>query len=540
MTRGWNPIEVVNPRGMWSSLIGKRKGNPARASAAQNIRISPGIAACRPGTSIVSLVKGGVTEMFNWISPLGENLVLYYDGADVRIIRQSDSTDRALELALTMSAPSFSDLANRVYFCGYDTAGAGTIQAHVWDGTYTGGLFPDADICFRKPLVLDDASVATDGGAGLCTIGTHLLGVVYQSRSGFAGYPTIATADATALTVTLGSDNRTISLAISIPPSELIDTGPTAALYAIMTRADNPAKWYFVTGAETVVDPTVLTVNFTHTFSISISDEVLATSNSADENFNLVTQASDGTGPFNPTWVNAYGKRMVYGAGDKAYASSIDDAQHITEDLHVVTMPNRRRIGFGFPLPGSADFYLTGDKWTGRITENGDDPDTWAQPISISESLGGPFPGCVCNRTAGPYAWVAAEPGLYLFDGAFPNHPITYLCADQWQRINWNAAYAVRVRDDTVNLKCYVAVPFDSATVCDHLFVIDYTNGIRFDTCDITIDSFKNSPSGIRSFSSIETVKEYASGRSNLWIGPSNYGAIVHFDDSTHNDVAWT
>jgi hypothetical protein len=400
-TRNWDKTEIASPRGLWSAVVGKRKGNPSRASVAQNIRFAPGVAKCRPGTSLSLMVAGKVPEIFNWISPLGENLVLYYNSADIRLLRQSDASERALEASLTMSAPSFADLGNRVYFCGYDTSGDGTIQARVWDGTYTGGLFPDADICFRKPITLGDTSAGVDDGAGLCTIGTHLLGVVYQSRSGFAGKPTIATANATPLSVTLTEDQRAISFTAVIPSAELTDTGPDAALYAIITRADNPYKWYWVPGAMVMVNPANTGVDFTASFSISISDESLAAdAESADEQFNLLTQAADGTGPFNPSFVVAYGKRMVYGAGTKVYASDIDDAQHITEEFHVVQHPGRRKIGYSFPLGNSTDLFLTGDKWTGRVTDNGDQPATWAQPAMISDSIGAPFPGCSTARLA--------------------------------------------------------------------------------------------------------------------------------------------
>src|SRR6185369_11916803 len=97
-------------------------------------------------------------------------------------------------------------------------------------------------------------------------------------------------------------------------------------------------------------------------------------------------------------WVATYGKRMAYGAGTKAYVSDIDDPQHITEDAHAITLPSQRQIGFGFQL-GQA-FYLTGDKWTGRTTDNGDLPSTWVQPAQISDSIGAPFPGCVEVKTA--------------------------------------------------------------------------------------------------------------------------------------------
>jgi hypothetical protein len=228
--------------------------------------------------------------------------------------------------------------------------------------------------------------------------------------------------------------------------------------------------------------------------------------------------------------VAAYGLRMTYKVGNQLYVSEINDPQRITADLNVVQLLNQRKMAIQAPLNQSLMLY--GDKWTGSVTDNGDEPATWPQPSTISDSIGAPFPNCVVSKTAGNYHWVVAESGVYRFDGTYPPRPITYYESDNWQRINWAAAYTIQAADDIVNLRLYVAVPLDGATTPNYLFCIDYTNGFTPETCDISLDQYF----GGASFQSIAMVKELTSNRTALWIGPSSAGNIAHIDPTTHND----
>ena len=90
--RGWLSKEILSPRGMWSAVGIKRKGQPSRASLMQNARIkyNSGFAASRPGTSSVGFSGiGAVTAIHNWITPSGQNLVLIQDGSNVKVINQT-------------------------------------------------------------------------------------------------------------------------------------------------------------------------------------------------------------------------------------------------------------------------------------------------------------------------------------------------------------------------------------------------------------------------------------------------------------------
>ncbi len=508
----------------------------------QNCRIEFGTVKSRPGTSAVFASEGKVTALFNWINPGGDSLVLYQDGATLKSYNQTNAVSTVLLTAMTSRSPSFSPLDVWTYLCGYDTQGNGTMGVRVYGGEDTTTHLPQVDPAFRAPPSITTWT-ATDLIPGVCTAGTHLFGFVYQNRTGYSGKPVIADSLGNPFTITTAGTLQ-IKIDITLPPQTdggaSVNGGVQAKLFLIATRADNPALWYFIptdtqTGQVGEID-VPLNASTPMTFVMNLSDEDIAASlagDTAQANF-LLTQPPD------PSFVVAYGNRMCYGCGTTLYASDLQNPQSVAADLNAVRMQNQRKIGYAFQLPGNTSLYLTGDRWTGYVTDNSDSPATWAQPVQVSDALGAPLPNLVCQQTGGNYAWIVTEAGPYLFDGAYGDNPLTYLnsglapdgSAIGWTGVNWAANYCIQVKDDVKNLKLYIAVPMGAAGEPNAMFVIDYRMGKTFDTCDISIDVFDPV-----FFSSIGVVKESATGLSNLWIGPEAAGSVRRFDTSTHNDL---
>lgn len=535
--KSWTPGKEIFPRGMWSVLAQKRKGTPGRGSYAQNIRVKPGpLVGPRPGTTKIADIPvsiGRIATMFNWIPPSGENLLLYQDGNTVKSYDLTTSTGLTLlGDTSTSRATSFADFNIWTYFCGYDTSSNGVYQVRIFDGTNT-------DIAFRGPVTLTAAS-AVDGGPGECSLGQHFIGFVYQNRTGYSGVPSTTVAGVP-ISVTLTTDARLINISVTLPA--LTDAGGDSTLFLIMTTADNAANWFFIPtdtqtgsiGEQPVPYNTPVTLNFV----ASLSDEdINASADSANSQFLLLTQSPDGTGPFNPSFVVPYGSRMCYGAGVNLYISDPQNPQSITGDQNLVTLPSKRKIGYAFPLPGSTSLYLTGDRWTGYVTDNSDVPGTWPSPILVSGSLGTDWPNCVCFKTAGNYSWVVTEAGPYSFNGIYDERPLTFLVSDLWKRVNWKGgAQAIQIVDDVIGLKMYLGVPMDGATENNFQFTFDYQNTPEgstpsFDQIDIGLDVYNPA-----TFAALAIVKEPATGLSNLWIGPAaTGGSIKHLDESTFDD----
>ena len=388
--------------------------------------------------------------------------------------------------------------------------------------------------------------VATTPTPGTTFTLTDTDGNVILSNGAYAGGGTVTNP----IQFTTQAGLRSINISVSLPA--MPDGGTSfggkiqATLFLIATTASDPNIWYFMPtdsqtgeiGEQSVPLNTPITLNFVMSLSDFDMTDSLA-GDTAQANFLLTAQAADGTGPFNPNFVVAYGQRMCYGTGTVLYVSDINNPQQIAADKNEVIMPNQRTISYAFPLPGNTALYLTGDKWTAYVTDNSDTPSTWGEPLGVSDQLGAPFPNCVCAQTGGPWVWIVTEGGPYFFDGAFENQPLTYLCSglDEqqqpigWTRVNWNAAYAIKIVDNVQEFKLYIGVPLDGATECNYMFCIDYRMGKSYETCDISLDVFNPSL-----FGSIAVVKEVKSGQSNVWIGPAAAGNVTRFDYTTHND----
>lgn len=533
--RGYLPgKEVTSPRGAWTVLANKRKGRPDRASFAQNVRFDPGVVASRHGISPVQFAVGVTKGIFNWIAPDGTNWVIYREGPNITALNQTLAVPHILLSPIgTMYRPSFSDLLVWTYFCGANTAGVGQERVRIFDGQ-------NVDIAFRPAVAIDSFSAA-DTGAGQATLGTHFFGFVYQNRTGYSTVPTTQVGDPPGgppFSITLGTGNRQVTITVTLSP--LADGGLSAngniqaKLFLIATPANNPNQWFFVPAAvppSTTIEQQDVPhlIAATLTFVFDIDDTALYQADDALTQFQLLTD-TDGNGPIKPQFIVAYGTRMCYAAGTKMYVSDQSNPQRITEADNVVLMPNQRYIGAAFPLPGGTSLYLSGDKWTSYATDNSGTPSTWSEPISVSQNLGASLQNLICNKTGGNYAWVITEGGPYLFNGAFESKPITFLVQDQWKRVNWQAAYAIEIADNSTELKLYIAVPLDGATEPTHTFVFDYQNGQAFDAVDFSIDKYDTA-----TFGGIGVVRE-TNDATNLWIGPSAVGSISHFDPASHND----
>jgi hypothetical protein len=481
-------------------------------------------------------VSGFTTGIFNWIAPDGTNWVLYREGTQITALNQTLEVAHIIGPAPTpLYRPSFSDLLVWVYFCGANTAGVGQQQVRIFDGVNT-------DIAFRPAVAIDSFSAA-DTGTGQATLGTHYFGFVYANRTGYSTVPTTQAGDPAAgpiFSITLGSSNRQVTITVTL--SGLADGGTSAngniqaTLYLIATPANNPNEWFFVPPAvppSTTVEqqPVPHETPVTLTFIFDIDDTGLYQADSAQAQFLLLTQDSLGNGPILPQFIVPYGTRMCYANGTKLYVSDEANPQSISEADNVVQLPNQRYIGAAFALPGGTSLYITGDKWTSFVTDNSDTPSTWAEPLSISQGLGAPFQNCICYKTGGNYAWVVTEGGPYLFNGAYDEKPISYLVADQWKRVNWAAAFAIEMADNTTDLKLYIAVPLDGSFQPNYVFVFDYQNGQSFDSIDFSIDVYD-----VKTFGGIGVVKETATDATNVWIGPDTAGTIAHFDPTTTED----
>lgn len=517
---GLTKYGITGPRGPWTRLD-NRPVPRDRGSLAKNIRFEVGRAVTRDGFANDFSVAGKITSFYHWItndSGIEINRIIYMEsGNTVKMRNMVDGSTVTLYTEAGRSAVP-AEAGSRLYIPSNTTAGIGASKARVVNALISGS---PSDYAFAGPMTT--LPVITETGAGQCTAGDHLFGYILETRSGFTGKPSPFTSGVFApVTATITSGGRALNMAVSTTtPSD------AAYLHPIMTRRDNPNRWYFVPDASVAIPAGAV---WTANMIIDISDEDLADSaEEVSENFDYLTQDSSGNGPFNPFKIVEVGQRMMYLTPQRAYISDPQDYQVLTEIEHGVSLPGQRLIVSGFTIRDNV--YLLGPSWTYSVSDNNERPRFWGQPELVSGAIGTTGNNCVCWKTGGDYAWVANYSGLYFFNGQYEDKPSSYMVDIEWRRINWAAAYAIQMADDYVNQRLLVAVPLDGATEPTHLFVFDYARGYKWGEVDFSIDTLPSN------FSSVGLVRDRATGRTEVWAGPAAAGYMLRQQVALREDA---
>ena len=517
--RGFTEYGVTGPRGPWTRLD-HRPTPKNRGSRAYNVRFEPNRVKSRDGFAHGLAVSAKVTSLHHWITNdtgIEINRLIFMEAPDTVKMRDLVSNTTNTLFTETGRSISCAEGGSRLFIATATTAGIGAGQCRVVNAL-VGGI--PSDYAFAGPMTITPTVSAT--GVGNCTEGAHKFGYVLETRTGFIGKPSPAPSNIfTPVDFTVAAGGEALELEVS-------GTMPDDASYIhpIMTREDNPNRWYFVPDAAVAVPGGGV---WTATMTIDVSDDDLADSaEECDQNFDYLTQDVGGSGPFEPFQCIEFGQRMVYLTPQKAYVSEIQDYQVLTEVDFVVQLPGQRQILGGFPLRGN--LYLCGPSWTYSTSDNGDLPSTWGQPEIVSGRIGITGNNCVEWRTGGDYAWIANYAGFYHFTGQFPERPISYMVDAEWRRINWAAAYAIQIKDDSLNQRVYVAAPLDGATEPTHMLVFDYSQGTSWTEVDFSLDNLPDD------FSSIGIVVNRATNRPELWVGPSASGNISVQTVDQHDD----
>lgn len=517
VVEGYSRAGVIGPRGPWTRTDQKPAAR-GRGTSARNVRFEPSRVKTRDGFSAGLAVSAKVTSLYHWKTNnagIEINRLIFMEGSDVKMRDLIGATTTSL---FTQSGRSIAtaEAGSRLIVAVATTDAVGASKARIVNALIGGA---PSDFAFAGPMTIVPAMSTT--GAGSCSVGDHKFAYILETRSGFTGKPSPYTSGVFApVTYTVAAGGKTLNMQVSgTMPSD------AAFLHPIMTRRDNPNRWYFVPDGSVAVPAGAWTANI----SISVSDEDLADSaEEVSENFDYLTQDTGGSGPFDPFRVIEVGQRIAYLTPQKVYISDPQNYQVITEIEHAIQLPGQRRITTGFPLRGN--FYMLGPSWTYGVSDNNDRPRLWGQPELVSGAIGTTGTNCVEWRTGGDYAWVANYSGLYYFNGQYDARPVSYMVSPEWNRINWGAHYAIQMRDDYVAQRLTLAVPLDGATEPTHMFVFDYSQGFRWTDIDFSLD---NLPS---TFSSVGLIQDRSTGRTELWVGPSAAGNILRQEAGLRSD----
>lgn len=522
---------VNDLRGEWSRAITEPGGSRAqntfltnRASRALNVRFDNGRVIGRDGFLAGLETTGKVTAIYQWLAfdSFSVNKVLTFENGELRIRDLIFPAVDTLEAIAGAYGAAFAEGGNRVYAATYTSNLAGASEVRIAYSQISGAA---TDKAFMGPM--STVPTSSEPSSGLCGAGTRRLAYVVTSRSGFRGKPSPYAGAVFSPITHVGAADKTIRLSIAA-------TWPADAAYvsAVMTTIENLEAYYLVPSSEIAVTPGS---PYTADIDISITDADLVLGTILTETFSYLTQ-SGGVGPITPPNIRQWGNRLAYHSGYVTYVSDPDDYEAITADQHVIYLPGQREVVTSFKLRGV--IYLLGPKWTYATVDNSDVPVTWESPYDVSLALGTTCIHGVEVSTQGDRAWVANEAGLWDFEGAYKDVPVSYMNENWWKRINWfGARHQLRIVDDVVAQIVYVFVPLDDATDLSHVLTWNYSRGRGPTQVDFALYEL-----GVGQFSSAALVRDWTTQKSNVWVGPDDASVFLVQDRDTignDNDIAF-
>jgi hypothetical protein len=144
---------------------------------------------------------------------------------------------------------------------------------------------------------------------------------------------------------------------------------------------------------------------------------------------------------------------------------------------------------------------------------------------------GTPLPCTVEVNPNGLYAWIADVSGLYYFNGAYSQIPVSFRQSDIWSQIAFPTEQSLAnqfvIKDDPVGHRVMVLANVNGTT---KLLVWDYTNGISPDAVRFTMQDppLCDSAPGTNVMTAMEIVqndKTAASSGYELWFGLAANGS---------------
>ena len=419
--------------------------------------------ATRRGTSVVAtfpVSTGAVPSLDSWYFSSGgvENCyAVYYAVAEgVRAWNQGGSAFTGVLITqINATAAIFAFDGARLYAAFQNSSGRiGFAGGQVY------GLGIGADPLFASPLIAG-TNVNISAGpttTGVVTAGVHRIGFIFTTRNGYVSAlnPVGSDGKFAALIVTAtGTGNMQLSIQFLTVPSYLVG----GTVQVVFTSASNVNRYFLVAGATANVPASPGTVNI----PFSISDNDLVEGTDVTQNQNFITSIA-GTPPFFPSALFQYSSRMAYvtidSAGFPVIYFSDKNAYQAIGAFSAVYLEGRQIPVMGASLGGTC--YIGTLSGLYSCQDNSDVPATWTPPAHIDGSVGILAPSCMI--AVGGKILMASEKGLFLFrGGSFPQIPLSYWQSQDWNRINWPAAYQVQIVDDSFDKVIRVLAPLKVA-----------------------------------------------------------------------------
>jgi len=315
---------------------------------------------------------------------------------------------------------------------------------------------------------------------GFCDTGFHIVGVVYETDTGYLTAPGPETFGA----------NTYIDVKKQIAVGN-IPTSPDSFVkkrHLISTKAipeyngDQKGYQFFFIPKGVLEDNTSTTKNVSYYDSDLVSD-----ASHLLDNYSAIPAGVN---------LNTYHGRMVL-VGDPTYPEKEDGTPDTTK-------PDNRSVARlsapgepeaiskvdgliiapldGSPLTNCQEFrdilYLFKKTRTYAYVDNSDEPSTWGEEI-IDQGVGAPVHGIAAVLDSGgvniDYLLITDWSGLMLFNGTYARPELSFKIEDLWQTLTRNFFNHIQIVNDSISKKIYITCP---PPLTWFMLFADYANGL--------------------------------------------------------------
>ena len=467
---------------------------PDHSTVAQNLRYNrTGEAFTRDGTFPSLITASSILRMFP--ATFGHNLVIILTCDNAGNIYRSDTGGILLSVA------------NMVDFAAVNVFGFCLISpilstpttynpVYIWSGLQVSG----ADLVAIRPAAGVGPGLgmtaAQSAIAGNVTIGVHQIAVSFITNTGYTtqpgplGSPTPPLAENpsfSAVSVTV-SGGGVFSIDISNIP---IGPSSTVARQILLTQADQDLFFYgggqIWNGSTLVNWDGVIHDNSTTSITISFFDTDLAVS--ADALFDLLPSIPGGTYSL-IAGMTFYHGRVLYWGGEfnLVRVTSPGSSETIDNVVSYVQLPDQfdgNDVTNSCTIQDALYFFKAVGIFS--VTDNGNNPNTWSVIVvdagaGCSSALGlGTINLSTASLTQNQVALITDFGGIYLFNGAVTQPPLTWKINDLWINIfQYTNLAGTRIAIDPYYKLIYIAITGNSIGGPDYpnLLVADYNDGL--------------------------------------------------------------
>jgi hypothetical protein len=325
------------------------------------------------------------------------------------------------------------------------------------DNTTLSTIIDISDLNLTTPFVAGSLPNPTSGGItaentdveGFCDIGLHVVGVVYETDTGYLTAP----GPETLAVQTFVNGNRKVKIDnIPVSPDSFVVKRHLVACRAIADyNGDDLGYQLFFIPDGTIED------NTTTFLEVSFYDaDLLDDASYLLDNFAEIPACA---------MMSQYHHRLVIGTTfddiSIAYFSAPGEPEAIDQVDGVVTIPLD-----GNPITAGQEFrdvfYVFKQTRTYALNDNGDFPSSWV-PIVIDEGIGASIHGISTVLDSGgvniDFLLIVDYSGVLIFNGFYQRPELSWKIRDYWLSLDRAFFGLIQIMNDSLNQYIYITLP---------------------------------------------------------------------------------